>query len=401
MKAVLLAAGKGERLHPITETRPKPLVPILDKPLLLWHVENLQRVADELYVVVRSQDKEMVSSLLNGYNVHVIEQKDGIGGTATAFSSLPTMEDFILVYGDVFYNPSLLQKLANFDNAIVGKEVNNPSEFGVLSINDSFLLSIIEKPENPPSRLINAGIYKLSKQIFYYVDKISPSSRGEMEFTDVVNTAVKDGLKMEVIKYDDFWIDIGKPWHVIEANRLALERIETRIDGEIENNVIIKGKVVIEKGAVVKSGTYIEGPVYIGKNSVIGPHSYLREGTVMGSGTKAGASVEIKGSVIMEGTKVPHLSYVGDSVICEDVNLGAGTLIANLRFDENDVKMSIKGKMETSGRKKLGTIIGGHARTGINVTILPGVKIGSYARIYPGAIVNRDVQKGEFFKPWP
>lgn len=222
-----------------------------------------------------------------------------------------------------------------------------------------------------------------------------------MEFTDVVNTAVKDGLKMEVIKYDDFWIDIGKPWHVIEANRLALERIETRIDGEIENNVIIKGKVVIEKGAVVKSGTYIEGPVYIGKNSVIGPHSYLREGTVMGSGTKAGASVEIKGSVIMEGTKVPHLSYVGDSVICEDVNLGAGTLIANLRFDENDVKMSIKGKMETSGRKKLGTIIGGHARTGINVTILPGVKIGSYARIYPGAIVNRDVQKGEFFKPWP
>ncbi len=100
----------------------------------------------------------------------------------------------------------------------------------------------------------------------------------------------------------------------------------------------------------------------------------------------------------MEDSKIPHLSYVGDSVICEDVNLGAGTLVANLRFDENHVKMRIKGKLEDSGRKKLGTVIGGHSRIGINVTILPGVKIGSYARIYPGAVVNRDVNKGEFFR---
>lgn len=399
MKAVLLAAGKGERLQPITETRPKPLVPILDKPLLLWHVENLLRVAEQLYVVVRAQDKELISSLLSGYNVHIIEQKEGIGGTATAFSSLPTMEDFILIYGDVFYNPSLLQELANFDDAIVGKEVENPREFGVLSISDGSLSSIIEKPENPPSKLINAGIYKLSKQVFYYVDKISPSSRGEMEFTDVINYAVKDGLRMKVIKYNDFWIDIGKPWHVIEANRFALDGMKARIEGEVENNVVIKGKVTIEKGAVVKSGTYIEGPVYIGKGSVVGPHSYLREGTVVGRDTKVGASVEIKESVIMEESKVPHLSYVGDSVICEDVNLGAGTLIANLRFDERPVKINIKGKMENSNRKKLGAIIGGHVRTGINVTILPGIKIGSYAKIYPGAVVNRDVQKGEFFKP--
>ena len=101
----------------------------------------------------------------------------------------------------------------------------------------------------------------------------------------------------------------------------------------------------------------------------------------------------------MENTKIPHLSYVGDSVICEDVNFGAGTITANLRFDEKEVKVNIKNERVSSGRKKLGAIVGGHVRTGINVSILPGIKIGAYAWIYPGAVVDRDVNKGEFFYP--
>ncbi|MEM4047564.1 MAG: nucleotidyltransferase, partial [Metallosphaera sp.] len=158
-----------------------------------------------------------------------------------------------------------------------------------------------------------------------------------------------------------------------------------------------KGEVVIEEGSIVRHGSVIEGPVYIGKNSSIGPNAYIRPYTVIGSNSKIGSFVEVKESVIMENTKIPHLSYVGDSVIAEDVNFGAGTLIANLRFDERDIYVNIKEKRLNSGRKKLGAIIGAHVRTGINVSILPGVKIGSYARIYPGAVVNRDVRRGEFF----
>ncbi len=401
MKAVLLAAGKGERLQPITETRPKPLVPILDKPALIWHTENLQKIANEIFIVVRREDKEVISSVLEKYGIKasLIEQREGIGGTGLAFSSLPPLDEFLLIYGDVFFDTTILEKIASFENAILGKIVHNPRDFGVLSTRDNHLISIIEKPENPPSNLINAGVYKMSGEIFDYVKDVKPSPRGEIELTDIINVAVTKGMKINVVRYDGFWIDIGKPWHVIDANKFALQMVQTKIDGEIENNVTIKGKVIIEKGALIKSGTYIEGPVYIGKDAVIGPNTYLREGTVLGRETKAGASVEIKESVIMEGSKVPHLSYVGDSVICEDVNLGAGTLVANLRFDEKNVMMNIKGKTDDSGRKKLGTVIGGHARTGINVTILPGVKIGSYARVYPGATVNRDVKKGEFFSP--
>ncbi|MUN28583.1 bifunctional sugar-1-phosphate nucleotidylyltransferase/acetyltransferase [Sulfuracidifex metallicus] len=402
MKALLLAAGKGERLQPITETRSKPLVPILDKPLLLWHLENLERVVDKIYIVIRKEDRETISSLVNGHKVSIIEQKEGVGGTGTAFSSALSIlngDNFLLIYGDIFYDFSLLSQIVSYqDNIIVGKEVGNPRDFGVLKMSNNYLDGIIEKPDSPPSNLINAGIYKLSSDIATFVDKVKISSRGEIEFTDIINVAIKENYKVNVITYKGFWIDIGKPWHLLEANNFALSLANPNIKGEIEEDVRIKGKVIVEEGALIKSGSYIEGPAYIGKGATVGPNTYLREGTVLGKNTKAGSAVEIKNSIVMEDSKIPHLSYVGDSVICEDVNLGAGTLVANLRFDENHVKMRIKGKLEDSGRKKLGTVIGGHSRIGINVTILPGVKIGSYARIYPGAVVNRDVNKGEFFR---
>ena len=184
---------------------------------------------------------------------------------------------------------------------------------------------------------------------------------------------------------------------MIDANKVLLDSEPSKVMGEVEDGVVIKGKVIIEEGAKVLHGTYIEGPVFIGKNSIVGPNSYLRPYTVLCGNNRVGASVEIKESIIMENTKIPHLSYVGDSVISEDVNFGAGTLVANLRFDEAEVKVYVKGERVPSGRKKLGTFVGAHVRTGINVSILPGVKIGAYARIYPGAVVNRDVKKGELF----
>ncbi|MEM1859584.1 MAG: nucleotidyltransferase, partial [Metallosphaera sp.] len=183
-----------------------------------------------------------------------------------------------------------------------------------------------------------------------------------------------------------------------DINKAELDSIPGRIEGELEENVKIVGKVVIEEGAKVLSGTRIEGPVFIGKNCVVGPNAYLRPYTLLTGNVKIGSFVEIKESVVMEGTKIPHLSYVGDSVISEDVNFGAGTLVANLRFDEKEVFMNIKGKRQGTGRKKMGTVVGGHVRTGINVSILPGIKIGAYAMIYPGAVVNRDVNRGEFYK---
>ncbi len=399
MKAVILAAGKGERLEPITHTRPKPFIPLLGSTLIEHTIEVLRKYVDDIYIVI---SKEVESEYTNFYNrlkgVKIVYQGKE-SGTAAALASVGKIsDDFLLVYGDIYFYEEAIRSLLNSSgNTIVGVKVDNPTEYGVILLKNSFLEKIIEKPTEPISYLINSGIYKFNPDIFTYIDKISLSSRGEYELTDAINLMAKNE-KINVIKYEGIWIDVGRPWQVIDVNKMALDITESKNLGEIDNNVKIIGKVIIEEGAKVFHGSYIQGPVYIGKDCIIGPNSYLRPYTILVGDNKVGASVEIKESVIMENSKIPHLSYVGDSIIGENVNLGAGTLIANLRFDEQDVKINIKGNRVSSGRKKLGVIMGGYVKTGINVSILPGIKIGAYATIYPGSVVNRDVNKGEFFK---
>ena len=399
MKAIVLAAGQGERLEPITHTRPKPFVPVLGKSLILRTIEHLTSLGikeSDIIVVGNENFRNYFESL----PVSVVYQKEG-KGTASALRTVSRIraDDLLIVYGDLYLERDAIKSVLDAgDNAILGVKVPNPKEFGVLVTDSSNnLTAIVEKPENPPSDLINGGVYRLDSDVFSYLDRVGVSPRGEMELTDAV-TAMAREKKVKVVSYSGMWLDVSRPWHVIEINKHELDRVNGEIKGDLEHNVTIKGKVVIEEGAEVKAGTYIEGPAYIGKGASVGPNAYVRPYSVLLENSKVGASVEIKESVIMEDAKVPHLSYVGDSVICEHVNLGAGTLIANLRFDEQPVKVTVKGKRESSGRKKLGAFIGGYAKTGINVTILPGVKIGAYAWIYPGSIVDRDVGKGEFYR---
>ena len=141
----------------------------------------------------------------------------------------------------------------------------------------------------------------------------------------------------------------------------------------------------------MKSGSYIEGPVYVGDSAVVGPNAYLRPGTSLGKGVKVGAGCEVKNSIIMDEAKIPHLCYVGDSVLGNDASLGAGTITANLKFNDSNVESRVKGRPVDTGQRKLGAIIGDGVKTGINVSIFPGVKIGADAWIGPGAIVRTDV----------
>ncbi|EZQ03884.1 bifunctional sugar-1-phosphate nucleotidylyltransferase/acetyltransferase [Candidatus Acidianus copahuensis] len=406
MKAVILAAGKGERLEPITHTRPKPFVPILGSTLIERTVEELKKFTNEIFVVINNGN-EVPSTYLSfykrlnqRYGVNFIQQGQTYG-TAAALKSLEYLinDEFLLIYGDIYFDLNKVKDIINVEgNAILGVEVSNPREYGVIYYdNEKDILSkIVEKPNYSESNVINAGIYKFTPDIFTYVNKTRLSERGEYELTDALNIMVKD-IQVKVIKYTGFWKDIGRPWHVIDVNKDILSRIKTDIRGKVDDKVKIIGDVIIEEGAEVLYGTYIEGPAYIGKNSIVGPNSYIRKNTVLVGNNRIGASVEIKESIVMEYAKIPHLSYVGDSIICEHVNLGAGTLVANLRFDEKEVRMTIKGRRESSERRKLGTIIGGYAKTGINVSILPGIKIGAYAWIYPGSVVNRDVAANEKF----
>ncbi len=414
MKAVILAAGKGVRLRPITETRPKPLIPVLCKPLLLWHLDYLltnSGLFDEIIIVVNYL-KEKIIDAVRKHPLHelirFIEQGEELGtGDAVykAIKDLDDNEEVLVIYSDLFIaDRELYGKILRTEgNVVVGVVHENPSEYGVLIEENGLLKGIIEKPATPPSNLVNAGIYKFRVgDLRPYLENLKPSVRGELEFTDALTNAVLNNTIIRILKLDGSkWIDIGLPWNILDANKMAFKYLVegSKFNGVIESNVSIKGNnIVIEDGALVRSGTYIEGPVYIGSGAVIGPNARIRPYSVICNDSVVGFSVEVKESLIMEHVHVSHLSYVGDSIICEGVNFGAGTITANLRFDDKPVKVNIKDKRVSTGRRKFGAIIGGYVKTGINVSLMPGVKVGSYSWIAPGAVVYEDVPSRSFLR---
>jgi bifunctional UDP-N-acetylglucosamine pyrophosphorylase/glucosamine-1-phosphate N-acetyltransferase len=197
----------------------------------------------------------------------------------------------------------------------------------------------------------------------------------------------ENGLHYQVLKS---WLDLSYPWDLLRANESMLAGLESQNLGTVEENVVLKGAVAIGKDTVIKSGSYIEGPVIIGEGCAIGPNCYIRASTAIADGCHIGAAVEVKNSIIMRGSKIPHFNYVGDSVIGEKCNLGAGTKIANLRLDKADIHIA---GIDTH-RRKLGAIMGDNVETGINASINVGSIIGDKAFIGPGALAYGVIKPG-------
>ncbi len=409
MKAVILAAGKGKRLMPITSSRPKPMIPLANKPMLEYTILGLKNSGiNEILLIVGYKEEVIREYFGNGQdkfniNINYITQEKQLGtGHAVSFAKdFVNNEPFLLMYGDLMIDPKIFKEvLEKFNNTKIEGlisllEVNNPQEFGVISLNsDGYVERITEKPipELNLGNLVNAGIYIFDPLIFKAIERTKKSIRGEYEFTDSMQILI-DELGGNILGYiikDYFWSDIGLPWQLFDANSFVLDRIERKIIGKIEENVHIFGNVYIGKNANVKSGSYIQGPCYIGENTLIGPNAFLRPYTSVGDNCHIGIS-EVKNSLIFSKSNVPHFNYVGDSILCENVNLGAGSKTSNLRFDNKSVKVTIEGKLIDSGRRKLGAFIGPNVQTGINASVMCGKKIGENSVIGAHTLVVEDV----------
>lgn len=404
MKAVILAAGRGERLWPLTEHGPKHLLPAGGRAILERTVSALASAGVKDIILVVNYKAEMIRGHLGDgghFNCRIkyVTQKR-IGGTADAVaaaqSELKGEDRFLAMYGDDYYASSAIERFVRSatreETMIAAASVDDPSRFGTLEVKDGLITDIKEKASKKGPDQVNAGMYNLPANAISAVQKTKQSTRGEYELTDSTRILIQRGEHVRAFPLEaGEWAGVSYPWDLLEANRLALEKEEPVNEGTIEDNVRMKGKVVLSRGALVKSGSYMEGPVFIGEGAVVGPNAYLRSGTSLGKNVKVGAACEVKNSVLMDGAKVPHLSYVGDSIIGHEASLGAGTVTANLRFDEAIIESSVKRKALSTGRKKFGTVMGDAVRTGINVSIFPGVKIGGGSWIGPGAVVREDV----------
>jgi bifunctional UDP-N-acetylglucosamine pyrophosphorylase/glucosamine-1-phosphate N-acetyltransferase len=164
-----------------------------------------------------------------------------------------------------------------------------------------------------------------------------------------------------------------------------------KVRGLVEDGAHLAGPVTVKESARVRSGAYIEGPAFIDEGSDIGPNCYIRPYTSIGKKTRVGNACEVKNSIVMDNVHVGHLAYVGDSIVGENCNLGAGTITANYRFDAGTVKMMVKNEAMDSGRKKLGAILGDNVKSGINALFMPGVKVGHNSWVGPNLVVDRDL----------
>ncbi len=406
----ILAGGKGERLRPLTETRPKPLMPILGEPIICRHLRMASKHGSyDSIVILASYMKDRVREGVEecGFDVEIVDQGRELG---TGHAILRVMEavgpgEYTVIYSDVYLHEGYYEVLSKARTpAVLAGMTDRPSEYGVIQVEDGRLKGVVEKPKEAPGQeaWVFIGGLKLSyDEAIGYLRSLTPSPRGEYEVTDALTMMASD-YEVEVARGSPEWpwLDIGRPWDLLVANRLALESAEFRggVYGDVDGRASVEGKVYIGEGARVEAYSVVEGPAYIGEEARVGPNAHIRPYTVMLRGSKAGFSTQVKASILMEHSKAPHLNYVGDSILGEHVNLGAGTITANLRFDDKPVKMTVKGVRVDTGMRKLGAVVGGYTKTGINVSIMPGVKIGAHAVIWPGCVVNRDVGSGEVYK---
>jgi len=398
MRGLILAAGEGTRMRPLTANIPKPLLPIAGKPTIVHTIEAMKQCGvDDLFILVGYRGNRLKEALGSGsafgIKIEFITQEKRLG-TAHALGMLKSHLEgrFCCVYGDIVVSPAALRealkKSINMKESVMClAPVDDPSRYGSVEVVDGKVTGIWEKSPTPHGNLVNTGIYVLNQDIFDFIAKTELSPRGEYELTDsLLMMSRKQDLRAQVIEKG--WLDVARPWDLLQANEIVMSEMIPAMKGTVEPGVTMKGSVHVGEGSVLQSGSYIVGPVFIGNGCQIGPNCFIRSSTSLGDGCKVGNAVEVKNSIIMNDSKVPHNSYVGDSVIGERCNLGAGTKVANLRLDNRPVRVVVDGQKVDSDRRKLGVIMGDDVKTGINASIDPGTIIGEETLIGPGALAH-------------
>lgn len=397
MKGVILAAGKSTRTHPLTLNKPKALLKVGGKTLIERNMDELFDLVKE-YVVVVGFKKKMIMDHLGkryrGKRVQYVEQRTQLGtGHAVLQTQKLVKGRFILIMGDDLYSGKDLKRCVKHDYCVLVKEHADARPFGIWKVRGKKVVSIKEKPKKKMKGLVNIGAYVMAKKIFNHLKKVKKSEFGEYHFPDaIVSMAKEEDVFFE--KSTDFWHPIPFSWNLLDANEAVLRGMKKGIvKGKVEKYAVLKGPVSVGEGTLIKSGAYIEGPVVIGRNCTIGPNCYIRPGTSIGEGCKVGNAVEIKNSMLYDNVSVGHLSYVGDSIIGDNTNIGAGLITANLRHDNMNVVTRFNDKKIDTGRRKFGTIIGDDVHTGIKTCIYPGRKIWPGLNTRPGQIIDKTLVK--------
>jgi bifunctional UDP-N-acetylglucosamine pyrophosphorylase/glucosamine-1-phosphate N-acetyltransferase len=392
-------------MFPITED--KFLLDFLEKPLLEHQIKIACEAGLSHFVIIGNPDNiqriEQITKKIHGVEVDLALQKKPSGIADALKSAEPFLHGQLLVINpnDVFPSSAYTKILTEAEKTtassyILGYQVQKYFPGGYLQVNSqNELLHIVEKP-NPgeePSNLVNILIHchTNSEELLRYIETVQ-TTRDDV-YECALDNMVKGGYKIKVIPYDDFWAPIKYPWHIFKVMEYFLDNTQPYIasSARISEKATIEGKVILSDNVKVLENAVIRGPVYIGANSIIGNNALVRDYSHIGSNSVIGYSTEVKHSYIGNNCWF-HSNYIGDSIVDDNCSLGAGTVLANFRLDEEDIQIKVGDSLIGTGYDKLGAIIGRGCRIGVNASLMPGVRVGPDSSVGPQVCLRQDLE---------
>ena len=316
LKGLILSGGAGTRLRPITHTSAKQLVPVANKPVLFYGIEALVAAGvTEIGIIVAPATGDEIREAVGdgsalGAKVTYVPQAEPLGLAHAVLTAEDFLGDdsFVMYLGDNLLRDGISDLVAQFrrnepDALILLTQVLDPEHYGVAELDGERIVRLVEKPKDPPSDLALVGVYMFTPKVFDAARAIEPSPRGELEITDTIQHLIDTGHSVEHHRVKGWWKDTGQLADMLEANRLVLEDVEPRIDGELVDSKV-EGRVVVEAGARLENST-VRGPAVIGADSVV-IDSYVGPYSAIASGCEVIHS-EIEHSILLAGSVVRDL----------------------------------------------------------------------------------------------
>jgi glucose-1-phosphate thymidylyltransferase len=338
VKGVILHGGRGTRLRPLTHTGPKQLIPVANKPMSQYVLEDLRDSGiEEIAVIVGDVMPEKVRSHFGdgkrfGVRITYLHQErpGGIAEAVKLAENFVGDNPFVVYLGDNLLKGKIAEFVEEFkdsknDAMILLCEVENPRQFGVAEFDKNRkLVRLVEKPKKPSSNYALTGIYFLKPVIFRMIEQLKPSGRGELEITEALQSLLDAGYTVGYKLVTGWWKDTGTVEDILEANRLVLEDLKKKVEGTVEEKSSMQGRVAIGKETIVRRGALLRGPAIVGKNTTIGEHVYVGPYTSIGNNVKIETG-EIENSIIMDDCHVEIDGKITDSLV------GAGTTLTTNR----------------------------------------------------------------------
>ena len=387
MKAIILAAGKGAHLSPFSDTRPQPMIGVAGRTILDNSLELLKSSGiNDIFVVVGHKREKLIHALQehdhDGLNIHYLEQKQssGIGNAVLKIKNkISPGEYFLLLYGDILTANNIFSKIQQSFHTFkspVASICLPPSnqQFGNVFLNAQMeITKIIEKPKsNKFGNYVLAGVFILPASFFQLLESTSQSMEKALK-----KIVTSEGLRASM--WEDDWLDVVHPWEILTANKMIMDSWgESSIakTATLEANVTLQGIVKIGEGVLIKAGAVIEGPCSIGCGSYIGNNSLIRSYTSVGKNCEVGSGVELKNCVVMDSSQIGRLSFIGDSVLGENVDIGSGCMTVNRTVDWKPISVQNRKGQTSTNMSKLGAFLG------------DGVVVGAGNMIQPGTVVH-------------